>query len=220
MSHVGDMDLQFKSAASARGNEDRIVEILRRFTVNGDNRKIAKIPPTGDVFTANFLRRRTRLLLNFCAESMWQMMLANDNLDVDAHFAVAAQNFDHSSGGRGAAARIARDFHVHNRSVQFWQARPLAQSHGLGSVEMQLLSQRGRELFSRRNDNFVSDPRFIRQNDVSMRPIAEEADHGGMRTRGDFLDSTLEAAVGMMAADAREDVVTVHCVAHRMRANE
>ena len=43
--HVGDVDLQFEVAVLQMLHEHRIVEIARRFSVDGDNRQGAEVAP-------------------------------------------------------------------------------------------------------------------------------------------------------------------------------
>ncbi len=50
-------------------------------------------------------------------------MLANDDFDVDAEIAGAAENFDDASGGRCAAARKAENLDVDDGAVEFVDVR-------------------------------------------------------------------------------------------------
>ena len=147
------------------------------------------------------------------------MMLADDDLDVDADFARTAENFDHASCRCESASRIARDFDVDDRSVKLRQANTTHRSRPFGTVS-KLLPQFGSQLFAWRNRNFMRNARVVGQNDVAVRSVAEQADDRHMFALDDLHDAAFRSAVGAPPLDARQDVIAVHRVAQIVAANE
>ena len=65
-------------------------------------------------------------LSDFGREDVRQVMLADDDFDVDAEIAGAAENFDDAAGRRSAAARKAQNLDVDDGAVEFVDARNAA----------------------------------------------------------------------------------------------
>ena len=71
-----------------------VVEILRRFPVDRDERQRSEIDALLAVARPHFLRQAVRLPLRGNRELMRQVVLAERNLDLHARVRVAAQHFD------------------------------------------------------------------------------------------------------------------------------
>ncbi len=147
------------------------------------------------------------------------MMFADDDFNIDADFARTPENFDHASGRRDAAPRIARDLHVYHRAIEFRQTHAFRRAR-LASVLLKLLLQFRRQLLAGRNDDFMREARFVGQDGIAMRAVAKEPHNRRMRARDDPHDAPFDAPVGMAAAEARQHAVAVHRVAHAVRIDE
>src|SRR5216684_9122191 len=83
-----------------------VVEIARGLAIDGDDRQVAEIFAAGALGFTHGLRAMLGFVKNVGGEDMREMMLANDDLGVDAEFAGTAENFDDAAGCRRAAVRI------------------------------------------------------------------------------------------------------------------
>src|SRR5487761_890000 len=151
---------------------------------------------------------------------MREMMFADDDLNIHAHFARTAENFDYAPRGSDAAARIARHLDVHDRAIKFGEPETLGSARKLAVFLLELLLQFGGQLSARRNNDFMGEARFVGQHDVAMRAVAEEANNRGMGALRDFFDAAFEASIGMAPHEARFHAIAMHRVAHAVRVNE
>ena len=213
------MHLQLEIAAGERADEDGIVEIARRFAVDGDDREIAEIAPGAQIVFGDLRRRGFRCRDDFFRKFVRQMMLANDDFDVDADVAGTAENFDHAAHGREAAAREARDFGVHDGAIEFGKAQA-AIGRRLLRLGAELGAQLGSKFVARRDQDFMLEAHIVRQDVIAVRAVAEEADDGRMLARDDLHDAAFGASIGAAADDAAEDAVAVHRVAEAIAADE
>ncbi len=69
MRHVGDVHLQLETAAGPRRDVHGVVEIARRFAVNGDDRQVAEIAPPSNILFAHLLGNGLRLRQDFGANT-------------------------------------------------------------------------------------------------------------------------------------------------------
>lgn len=181
---------------------------------------MAKIAAAAKVAFRGGMGNGAGLREDLFVKDMREMMLANDDFDVDAHFTVAAENFDDASGGSDAGVRETRQFNVDDGAIELRQAQTAAGARQLAGGGAELLLQFGRELGARRNDDFVGDARFVRENDIAVRAITKQADDSGIGAFEDFFDAAFEASVGTATTDAREDSVAVEGVAHGVGTDE
>src|SRR5487761_1857103 len=98
---------------------------------------------------------------------MREMMFADDDLNIHAHFARTAENFDYAPRGSDAAARIARHLDVHDRAIKFGEPETLGSARQLAVFLLELLLQCGRQLRAGRNDNFMGEAYLVRKHDVA-----------------------------------------------------
>ena len=124
---------------------------------------------------------------------MRQVMLANDDFDVDAEIAGAAENFDDASGGRSAAARKAQDLDVDDGAVEFVEMRDAGVrdvSRGDRSRHVRPFDRGGRArpsfsascgVSSSPGEDFdgVLHAGVVRKDVVAARAVVEEADDVG-----------------------------------------
>ena len=189
-----------------------VVEIARRLAVNRDDGQAAEITAAHDVGRRDLLLSGARFGEHFVGENMWQVMFADDDLDIHADFAGAAENFDDASDGSEAAFGVARDFHIHDGAIEFREAR-VAHCRWAGPFgSAQFFSPLRRQFFTGRNGNFVENARVVRKNHIALRAVAEQADERGMRALEDLHHTAFGAAVGAASHDAREDAIAVNGV--------
>src|SRR5690348_4657492 len=143
---------------------------------------------------------------------MGQVVLADDDFDVHAHFARASDDFDDASRRRNTAFRIACELHVYDSAVELREAQA-AGSGRLPGFERKLVRDFGSYFRARRNHDLMSDADVIGKDRIFAGAIAKEADNGWMGAPGDFFNAALEAAVRVAARNARKDAITVHRVA-------
>ena len=87
MRHVGHMDLQPVVTVLKTLHMHRVVEVARRFTVDRDDRRLAKIATSLQRLLAYHLRRGLGGGQYLLRESMRQMMLADNDFHVDTEIA-------------------------------------------------------------------------------------------------------------------------------------
>ncbi len=132
-------------ADAAHGH--RVVEVARGLAVDGDDGQAAVVLPVAQLAGRDDRLKLLRFLQHLDRKAMRQMVLADDDLDIDAEIVFVAEYLDH------AAARILRgrrpigDLHIDH---QAFQVVPLAAA-GLGAenaVAIELLLARLRSLIS------------------------------------------------------------------------
>ena len=216
--NVRDVHLQLVVPARQRADVDGVVEIARGLAVDRHNRQIAEIAPSRQIVLGHLLRRRFCVGNHFVREDVRQVMLPDDDLDIDADIARAAENLDHAARRREAALGIARDFDVHHGAIEL--RKPQAAKRGRLSFGAELLPQFRSQLIARRYRDLVENARVVRQDVVAVRPVAEQADEGRMLVLDNLHHAAFGAPVGAAARDARENVIAVHRIAEIVAADE
>src|SRR5712692_8179459 len=156
---IGDVNLQVPTAVGAMFDVNGVVEIARGFAVDGDDRQVAEIFTAGALGFADGLRATLGFVKNFGGENVREMMLANDDLGVDAEVARAAENFDDAAGRRCAAVWIAEQLDVDDGAVEFVEARDAPGSNAgfIRAAETELFPEARCQLVAARDFNFVLD---------------------------------------------------------------
>jgi hypothetical protein len=216
MRDVGDVYLKFEVSVGEKSHADGVVEIARRFAVNGDDSEVPEIAASRELGFCYFLFFVSRFGQNVVGENVGQVMLANYDFDVHADFAGSAENFQDASDGREATLGIAPDFDVYDRAVKLGKTQAAA-GERFGS---QFLAQSRGQLVARRNEQFMQNARVIGQDDVSFRAIAKKADERGMLAFDDLHHSAFGAAIRAAALDAAENAVAVHRVVQIVTSDE
>ena len=70
MRYVGDVHLKLEMPVGQSGYADGVVEVARRFAVNGDDGKIAEIAAAGELGFCHFLFLVSRFSQNFVGENV------------------------------------------------------------------------------------------------------------------------------------------------------
>ncbi len=151
---------------------------------------------------------------------MRQVMLADDDFHIHADFAGTPQNFGHAAHGCETSLRVALDFHVHHRSVEFRKPQAADVGKSLARLSAQFFVQFGSQLVARRNRDFVQDARVVRQHGVAMRSVAEKSHDGGMRVFHNLHHAALGSPVGAAAFDARQHAIAMHGIAQIVATDE
>ncbi len=163
---------------------------------------------------------RTRLCDDIFGENIRQMMFADDEFNVHADFAGAAEDFENASGGREATFRISHDLNVDDGAIEFREARATGRHWRALEARAQLLPQFGSQLIARRNRDLVENAGVVGQNVISVRAVAEKADEGGVLAFDDLHDAAFGAAVRAAALDAGQHSIAVHRVAKIVATDE
>ena len=149
-------------------------------------------------------------------------MLANHDLDVDADLAGPAENFHDPPHRRKTALRKSRHFYIHYGAVELRQPSSAIHGHLRTSTRWcaEFFAQFRRQLFARRNRDFVENPRVIREDDVAVRAVAKKSHKRGVRALEDLNHAPFRAAVSTPTFDAGEDVIAVHGIAQIIAADK
>src|SRR6202049_1592372 len=83
MRDIGDVDAKKIIAVRQDPDLHGVVEILRRLAVDGDDASLAQIDPPPRLLGQDCLRYGFGGLQHFRGEVVWNVELANDDLDVD-----------------------------------------------------------------------------------------------------------------------------------------
>ncbi len=223
--HVGDVDLQVPTAVSAMLNVNGVVEIARAFAVDGDDGQVAEIFTAGALGLADGLRATLGFVKNVGGEDMREMVLANDDLGVDAEFTRTAENFDDAASRRCASVWIAEQLDVDDGAVEFVEARDAPGSNAgfIRAAEAELFPEARRQFVPARDFNFVLDANVVRKDDVCAGTIAKQTDDGRVSTVEDPQNAAFRALSAGDAAQTLnlcENVVAVHGVLDGVGRNE
>src|ERR1022692_2571619 len=118
LGYVGDVDLEFVVSVFELADVDRVVEIARGFSVDGDDREIAVVAAAVERLGRNLGCNSLRFFDYFGREAVRQMILADHDFYIDAEIRFFAEDF------YDAAARILRgawpvgDFYVYYYAFQ------------------------------------------------------------------------------------------------------
>src|SRR5216684_1254229 len=222
---IGDVNLQVPTAVSAMLDVNGVVEIARGFAVDGDDRQVAEIFTAGALGFADGLRAMLGFVKNVGGEDMREMVLANDDLGVDAEFAGTAENFDDAASRRCASVWIAEQLDVDDGAVEFVEARDAPGSNAgfIRAAEAELFPEARCQLVAARDFNFVLDANVVRKDDVCAGAIAKQTDDRRMSAVEDSQDAafgTLSAGDAAQTLNLCENVVAVHGVLDGVGRNE
>src|ERR1700735_3529824 len=147
-------------------------------------------------------------------------MFANNDFDVYPDFARAAENFQNASDGRETTFGITPDFDVNDCAIEFGKANAAAGERRVFGNRAQFLAQSRGQLVAGRNQNFVQDARVVREDNVSLRAVAEESDQRGMLALDNLDDTAFGAAIRSATLDTAEYAIAVHRVAEIVASDE
>ena len=227
MAHVGDVNIQPVALLSQPLHVDRVIEILRRLTVDRDNRQIAKILSTPTILRIDPPGDFLDFFQSLCTEAMGQMMLSDHDFHIHAEIFPPAQNLNHTPPRCGTRARELCQLHIDNHSLKLRHrarpgmggslSHPFRLSSELAVAAMRRSLFRG-ELFAARNGN-PGKALLKREYEVFRMPSPELADDRLLKPVDDFDNFALHAAGAAGARSHHLDAVAVHCRTHRAGAN-
>ena len=223
MRHVSDVDGEMP-AGGAAFHVDGVVEIARGFAVDGHNGQVAKVRAGSGLAWVHGMSRALSFFKDLRVEDVGQVVFADDDFGVHTKIARASEDFHDAARGARPAARVAHDLGIHDGAVELGEARQAFCLRGLAGlgVHAEPLAEGGRELFTRRNDDFVMHSRVVGKNHVATRAVAEETHDGGMCAMENAEDTafgSLCAGGAADALDARNDAVAVHRIADCVAAD-
>ncbi len=132
MGHVGDVYLQLEVAIRHAPHRHRIVEVACRLAIDGNDGQSAVILAVAQLARRNDRIEVLRLLQYLDGKVMRQVVLADDDLDVDAEIIFIAENLDHSAARILRRRRPLRDLDLDNHAFQvipFLLGAPLSPAH-------------------------------------------------------------------------------------------
>src|ERR1700735_1913004 len=147
-------------------------------------------------------------------------MFANNDFDVYPDFARAAENFQNASDGRETTFGITPDFDVNDCAIEFGKANAAAGERRVFGNRAQFLAQSRGQLVARRNQDFVQDARVVREDNVSLRAVAEESDQRGMLAFDNLDHAAFGAAVRAATFHTAENGIAVQRVTEIVASNE
>ena len=158
----------------------------------------------------------SRLLHHLGREAVRQVVLADDDLDVDAEIVRVAEHLDNAAHGVLAPLGVLHQFHVDDHAVEVL-GRGDFDRLGADAVD---LPQVAGDLHALGNLDPVLNALVVRHDGRAAPRDAELADDGGMRALEDAQDFAVGAAVGLDARDAHHDAVAVHGLAGGIGGDE
>jgi hypothetical protein len=214
MGHVGDVHLKMP-ALRAFFDVYRIIEIARRFAVDGYDRQMTKIAAALTFGVPDGPGGLSGLLDDIFRESVRQMMLANENFHVEAEFARLSEDFDDTAGRRNPGSRESGDLNIHDRIFQLRQPQRPRPGKLLGFVPCTELRS---QLLARRNYDFVMKAGFVGSYEVTAVTVMKKTNYGRMGAAQDLHYATFGTCrragrmAGVAAFDASENPIAVHGV--------
>lgn len=155
---------------------------------------------------------------------MWKMVLANDDLGIDAEIAGTAEDFNHATNGSGTAPGIVEEFHVDDGAIELGNVREAAIALGLFLRSgKKLFPKGGGKLVAGEEFDIVLDARVVGDDDRAAGDVAKLANHGGMRSTDDADNAALGAACARLSTEAGDfcdDVITMHGVFNLVAGDE
>ncbi len=121
LGYVGDVDFELVTGAvGAFAHQNRIVEVARGFTVDGDDGQRAKVGPAR-CFSGIEMCDAARFGEDVLGKDPRQLVLANHYLDVDAEVVGRAEYFDHAAYGRARRRGPTGDFDIDDQGPPGFQ---------------------------------------------------------------------------------------------------
>ena len=123
--HIGDVDLKLGVAVREFTHQHGIVEVARCLAIDGDDGQAAKVFAYIEVFGGQGSDGLLRLLGGFGQHCRWkrmrQMVLANNDLDIDAEGIRRTKHLDQASARRPAGRGETRNLDIDRQTFE----RPL-----------------------------------------------------------------------------------------------
>lgn len=120
---VGDVNLQKPAAVFAPFNVNSVIEISRGLAVDGDDGKFTEILAPCAVSFTDGMSNLLGVVQDLGRKCVRQVMLADDDLRVDAKIPRAAKDFNNAAGRWNARAAVANQFRVDHGAVQLGDVR-------------------------------------------------------------------------------------------------
>ncbi len=147
--YVGNVNLQEPAAIVATFDVDGIVEIARRFTVDGDDGEFAKIFSGFAVGVTDRASQALAFLKNFGGKGVGQVMLADDDFGIHTEIAGTAHDFNDATGWCSATTAIMQKLSIDYGAVELgnmWQTFAAVGLFFFG--QLKLLAESGGEFFA------------------------------------------------------------------------
>ena len=202
---VGDRDDQSIGAGLAAARIDRlaihrVVEVLRRLTVDGDQREITDIASIRDLASAHFRRQLRRLPHGRCTEFERQIVLPERDLDFHPGIGVVAEDLDDMR----ERLRVPRRLRDH-----------------LGDDHLSRLRRDTSNLSPiGGNQQVLADPLVFRNEEPDASVFVDASDDLLVRALEHFDHGALGSTALVEADDARADPVAMQHLAHLSLAEE
>ena len=218
MGDVGDVHLENIVAVEESLDVNGVVEIFCRLAVYRHNGKRAKIPPPFAFRLGDVLRLHARISQHFGGKAMRQVILANDDLNVDAELVTRAQNFNHPAARKSRGAGKVGELDVYDQILELAGA-PTGGDRQPAALPFRLPAKlpvanprrfRRRPLLPARDHNLERNAVVVGQDVVVARPATEFAHHAPLRPLDDAHDASFEPAVCLGSNDVNLNAVAVH----------
>ncbi len=110
--HIGNVDLQLEVAVGQVAHGDGVVEVARCLAVDGDDREAAKVAAMAEFACGNDFFDALRLVQHGVRKAMRDVVLADDDLDVDAEIVFVTEYLDYAAARWRVRRRPLGDFDV------------------------------------------------------------------------------------------------------------
>ena len=192
---VRDRDPEPETASVAH-RVHRVVEVLRRLAVDGDEAELAQVAPVREVLLAHLLGQRARRRQRLLRELVRQVELAQRDLDLHPGVGVVAQYFGHAPDGLRVLRRLRHQLDGHH----------LARLRASGLL--------------RRHQDVLRDAAVLGHQEHHPMLGVQPA-HDAPRGAFEHLDDLARRPAARVApGDAHRGAVAVQCLAHLGRRQE
>src|SRR6185312_6031365 len=164
MADVGDVDLQRPMPVSQRLNPHGVVEITRRFAVDGHDIQFAKVAAAGEFVRGNRPGNGAGLFQNIIRKAMRNMVRPDEDLDVDAEIAGQPQNLDDPADWTIAIFTEIHDFRGDDHAFEIVDA--VHNDRGCAHAIDGDLSRGKSHVF--RNLDPLAEPLVVRNHEISL----------------------------------------------------
>ena len=109
---------KFEISAFYSPDNNGIIEVPRRFAVDSDYWKIAKVPASFNFWFWNCGINAPRFVHDFRRKAMRQMKFADDDFDIDSEVVLVTQNLNHSAPRILCSRRPVGDCDIHHYTFE------------------------------------------------------------------------------------------------------
>src|SRR6185437_12682364 len=214
LGHVGNVDLEPPVAGCGiMLNQHGVIKVAGRFAVDGDDGQMAEVAPRG-YFLWVKMSDGEGLGQHVLREDTWQVVLADDHLNVDAEIFFMAENLDDTASRGAFLLRPMRDLDIDNQALQIVAVIVLDRRRGLLPEHAMRRSRHLRNFRAMRNEHRLGHALVKGHNVVPLRAgavgVVKNADHRGIAPREHAGDAAQTASVTTRRSQLDQHLIALH----------